>query len=197
MLVINTCINDSAKNVLCPINCEGSDSITVFSAHTDTVFPDREPMPFTETEDKYLCPAVGDDTASLALLLLAAKYLRENGFEPKNGVLLVCNSCEEGLGNLYGIRQILKIRGKTCLILRRTHGKIAVLFTSDVVLPKDEIFHRKLCDVMEIIREGFRIVFRFYTDPYADAILIFITQTSQRVKIVLRFIERNMRTGTK
>ena len=99
---------DSAKNVLCPINCEGSDSITVFSAHTDTVFPDREPMPFTETEEKYLCPAVGDDTASLTLLLLAAKYLRENGFEPKNGVLLVCNSCEEGLGNLLGTRTYMR-----------------------------------------------------------------------------------------
>ena len=36
---------DEAKNVLLPLNCEGSNDITVVVAHTDTVFPDREPMP--------------------------------------------------------------------------------------------------------------------------------------------------------
>ena len=33
---------DKANNVIFPMNCEGSDKITVFVAHTDTVFPDLE-----------------------------------------------------------------------------------------------------------------------------------------------------------
>ena len=36
---------DEAQNVIFPIGCEGSREITVFVAHTDTVFPDTEPMP--------------------------------------------------------------------------------------------------------------------------------------------------------
>ena len=31
---------DSALNVIYPLGCEGSHEITVFVAHTDTVFPD-------------------------------------------------------------------------------------------------------------------------------------------------------------
>ena len=99
---------DEALNVIYPINCEGSDKITVFVAHTDTVFPDREPMPYVDDGTYIRCPGVGDDTASVVVLLYAAKYLIENGFNPKNGVMIVLNSCEEGLGNLKGTRQIFK-----------------------------------------------------------------------------------------
>lgn len=97
---------DSALNVVFPLNCEGSNDITVFVAHTDTVFPDLEPMPYVDDGEKIHCPGVGDDTASLAVLLLLAKYYVENDLKPEGGYLFVCNSCEEGLGNLKGTRQI-------------------------------------------------------------------------------------------
>ena len=45
---------DDALNVVCPINCEGKDKITVFAAHTDTVFPDLEPMPYYEKDGKMI-----------------------------------------------------------------------------------------------------------------------------------------------
>ena len=97
---------DDALNVIFPINCEGSDKITVFVAHTDTVFPDREPMPYSDDGTYIRCPGVGDDTASVTVLLHVAKYLVEHRVTPKNGVMLVFNSCEEGLGNLKGTRQL-------------------------------------------------------------------------------------------
>lgn len=97
---------DKAKNVVFPINCENSNELTVFVAHTDTVFPDTTPMPFVEDDDKMYCPGVSDDTASVAVLLMGARYLIQNNIKPKNGVLIVLNSCEEGLGNLMGTRQI-------------------------------------------------------------------------------------------
>jgi len=99
---------DDALNVVFPLNCEGSSDITVYVAHTDTVFPDTEPMPYFEDNTYIRCPGVGDDTASLAVLLMLAKYCVTSGFQPKNGILFVCNSCEEGLGNLKGTRQIFK-----------------------------------------------------------------------------------------
>ncbi len=97
---------DGALNTVFPINCDGSDQITVFAAHTDTVFPDVEPMPYLEDAEKVYCPGCGDDTASVAVLLFMAKYLIENTVVPKNGILIVFNSAEEGLGNLKGIRRI-------------------------------------------------------------------------------------------
>lgn len=97
---------DDALNVIFPINCEGSNKITVYVAHTDTVFPDMEPMPYVDDGEKIWCPGVGDDTASVVVMLYAIKYLLETGFSPENGVMFVCNACEEGLGNLKGTRQL-------------------------------------------------------------------------------------------
>ena len=99
---------DEALNVIFPINCEGSDKITVFAAHTDTVFPDMEPMPYTDDGVRIHSPGVGDDTACVAVLLYVAKYYVENNIQPPHGVLFVLDSCEEGLGNLKGMRQLFK-----------------------------------------------------------------------------------------
>ena len=97
---------DEALNVVYPVNCEGSNDITVFVAHTDTVFPDTEPMPYVDDGNRLISPGVGDDTTNLTLLLYAVKYFIQNGIDAPSGVLFVCNSCEEGLGNLKGTRQI-------------------------------------------------------------------------------------------
>lgn len=99
---------DEAKNVVFPLGCEDSNEITVVVAHTDTVFPDTEPMPYREENGRIYCPGVGDDTASLVHLLLTAKFFLQNGLSPKGGLLFVCNSCEEGLGNLLGTRTVMK-----------------------------------------------------------------------------------------
>ena len=99
---------DDALNVVYPLNCEGSNEITVFVAHTDTVFPDMEPMPYVDDGEKIHCPGVGDDTASLTVMLMMVKYCLEKKLQPEKGYLFVCNSCEEGLGNLKGTRQIFK-----------------------------------------------------------------------------------------
>lgn len=99
---------DEALNVIFPLNCEGSEEITVFVAHTDTVFPDLEPMPYMDDGEKIHCPGVGDDTASVVVLMAMAKFFVEQGIQPPEGILFVLNSCEEGLGNLKGTRQIFK-----------------------------------------------------------------------------------------
>lgn len=99
---------DEAQNVIWPLNCEGSDNITVFMAHIDTVFPDTEPMPIREEDGKLFCPGVGDDTVNVAMLMLCAKYVFEKKLLPAQGMLFVLNSGEEGLGNLKGCRALMK-----------------------------------------------------------------------------------------
>ena len=97
---------DRAQNVIFPVNCEYSKQITVFAAHTDTVFPDLSPMPYRDDGDKIHCPGAADDTASVAVLLMMARYFIEHRIAPRNGILFVLNACEEGLGNLKGTRQL-------------------------------------------------------------------------------------------
>lgn len=98
---------DEAKNVVLPMGCDGRDGIRVYMAHTDVVFPDMTPLPVREENGRLYAPGVGDDTANVTALMVCAKYLLSAGMTPKEPVLLVFNSCEEGLGNLKGVRQIM------------------------------------------------------------------------------------------
>lgn len=102
---------DEALNVIYPVGCEQGKEFIVFMAHMDTVFPEMTPHPIREEEGKLYCPGVGDDTTNLAILLMMAKYVTEKKLQSKYGVLFVANSCEEGLGNLKGSRQLMKDYG--------------------------------------------------------------------------------------
>lgn len=99
---------DPALNVIYPIGDDGKNDLMVFMAHSDVVFPDTEPLPLKVENGRIYCPGVGDDTANAVALLTAAGYIAQKKLTPKDcGVLLVINSCEEGLGNLKGCRQIM------------------------------------------------------------------------------------------
>ncbi len=99
---------DDAKNCVFPMNCDGRDDITIFNAHTDTVFPDFQPMEFVNDGTYLHCPGIGDDTANVAKMMMVIKYILKNNLKPQNPVLFVANSCEEGLGNLKGIKKIFE-----------------------------------------------------------------------------------------
>lgn len=102
---------DEAKNVIFPYHAEGKNDLCVFNAHLDVVFPDMEPLPFHEADGKYFAPGIGDDTANIIALLQMAAMAIEMDLQPKQGILFVFNSCEEGLGNLKGTRQLMKDYG--------------------------------------------------------------------------------------
>ena len=103
---------DEAWNVICPYNVTENNPVVVFMAHTDTVFPDTEPMPFRETGDFFYSPGVCDDTGNLAVMMVCARYFLQNKLPAKTGILFVANSCEEGLGNLKGCRAVVDAFGK-------------------------------------------------------------------------------------
>lgn len=98
---------DEALNVVCEVPGE-TDEVIVFMAHTDTVFPDLEPLPYHEENGRMFCPGIGDDTANLAVLLMLAKYVLTRGLRSKYTVVFAANSCEEGLGNLKGSFQLMR-----------------------------------------------------------------------------------------
>ena len=102
---------DEALNVVCRYQVTDENDLVVFMAHTDTVFPDTEPMPFREDEKKMYAPGVCDDTANLAVMMVSARYFVQRRLRAKCGLLFVANSCEEGLGNLKGSRRIVQDYG--------------------------------------------------------------------------------------
>ena len=98
---------DSALNVVLPFDCGGRTDLRVYMAHTDVVFPDTEPLPVREENGRLYAPGVGDDTANVSALMLCAKFFLTHPDCLKKPTLMVFNSCEEGFGNLKGVRQIM------------------------------------------------------------------------------------------
>jgi len=99
---------DEALNVIWPVGVTENNPVAVLMAHTDIVFPDTDRLEVREENGCLYAPGIGDDTANLVALMMAAKYVAETGAMPETGLLIVANACEEGLGNLKGSRQIMK-----------------------------------------------------------------------------------------
>ncbi|MBS6195217.1 MAG: M20/M25/M40 family metallo-hydrolase [Clostridiales bacterium] len=99
---------DEVLNVVFPFQVEGKEKITVINAHMDVVFPDMEPLPVREENGRLYGPGIGDDTANVIALLQMAEMAEKLKLNPKEGILFVCNSGEEGLGNLKGARKIME-----------------------------------------------------------------------------------------
>ncbi len=111
---------DEALNVICTVG-EPGDDMTVFMAHTDIVFPFDTPLDYIDDGEKVHCPGITDDVACLAVLVAGLKYVLDNKIKLNRTIMFVANSCEEGLGNLRGSRQIFKDFA----------GKITHMFTFD------------------------------------------------------------------
>ena len=132
---------DDAWNVIFPVGDIENKPLAVFAAHSDVVFPDTEPLPLSQQDGKIFCPGIGDDTACVAALLMAAKYIAKTGLTPRNcGMLLVINSGEEGLGNLKGrrtlfadfgsrIREFITFDDRNCRCVNRAVGSMRYRIT--------------------------------------------------------------------
>lgn len=122
---------DSVNNVIVKLEGNVPDTI-VFAAHTDTVFPDTEPFEIVEDDKNVYCPACGDDTAGVAALMAALKYISDIGEMPEYTLLFVFNSCEEGLGDLTGTKAIMKRYGKDVLAFFSFDGRYNGLYNMSV-----------------------------------------------------------------
>ena len=125
---------DEALNVIAPVNVSADNEVSVLMAHTDTVFPDTEPMPFVEKEGFMYSPGVTDDTANLAVLMVCAREFKKSWKSADgSGLLFVANSCEEGLGNLKGCRKIVETYGKRMRELVSLDSSMFGYFTDKAV----------------------------------------------------------------
>jgi acetylornithine deacetylase/succinyl-diaminopimelate desuccinylase-like protein len=98
---------DGAGNVIALPRKASGDEYVVVSAHLDTVLAPRTPEEITADSGGGLRgPGVSDNGAGLAGLLAVAAALHASPPLPelRRGLLLLANVCEEGEGNLNGMR---------------------------------------------------------------------------------------------
>lgn len=108
---------DDVYNVYCELGelVRDGEYNAVFTAHTDTVFPDcYGPLKVREKNGNIYGLGIMDNRANICALMYCIKYMMEQGIEPKKQILIVFNGCEEGLGNLRGSSRIIERYPRIC-----------------------------------------------------------------------------------
>lgn len=80
----------------------------IVSAHLDTVFPFEMDLSVRREADKVHGIGIGDNSMGVAALLGLVWMLRERLPEGRRDIWLVANTCEEGLGDLRGMKAVVE-----------------------------------------------------------------------------------------
>lgn len=81
---------------------------TLVTAHTDTVFPPGTDLTIRQTADRVCGPGIGDNSMGVAGLFALVEALNEAGTQTPGDLWLAANVGEEGLGDLRGMREVMK-----------------------------------------------------------------------------------------
>ena len=104
---------DEVGNVLGTWKGTGNGPRIMIAGHTDTVFPRETDLTLKKEGERYSCPGIGDDTRAVAELLSLARALNATGIHGEGDIVFCANVCEEGLGDLRGIKHAFKDISKT------------------------------------------------------------------------------------
>ena len=75
------------------------------AAHLDTVFPDAS-TPVTRERGRLVGRGIGDNSVAVAALIAVARAIAETRPRGLGDLILAANVCEEGRGDLRGIRRL-------------------------------------------------------------------------------------------
>ncbi len=99
---------DSANNVLARLPGNGSGAPLIVSAHLDTVFPLNTDLTCHREGARVFGPGIGDNSLGVAGLLGLFWRLQEHGRSLPGDVWFIANTCEEGLGDLRGMKTVVE-----------------------------------------------------------------------------------------
>ncbi|WP_374712155.1 M20/M25/M40 family metallo-hydrolase [Symbiobacterium terraclitae] len=99
---------DAAGNVIGRLRGRGTGPNLLLAAHLDTVFPVETDVTVRVDGEILRAPGVGDNSASVATMLHAARLLVESDVSLAGDVIFAATCGEEGLGNLEGMRAIVR-----------------------------------------------------------------------------------------
>jgi acetylornithine deacetylase/succinyl-diaminopimelate desuccinylase-like protein len=98
---------DEIHNVYACLPGEGHAWPLIVSAHLDTVFPFETNLTAQKQKDRIIGPGIGDNSLGVAALLGLVWLLRRHKISLPGDLWLVANVCEEGLGDLRGMRAVV------------------------------------------------------------------------------------------
>ena len=102
---------DETGNVYGLLKRNTNDTVTqkplIISAHLDTVFPLDMDLSMDRIDGKVYGIGIGDNSLGVAALFGLTWMLRENNIELDGDVWFVANTCEEGLGDLRGMKAVV------------------------------------------------------------------------------------------
>lgn len=99
---------DAAGNVIGRLRGRGTGPNLLLAAHLDTVFPAETDVTVRAEGEILRAPGVGDNSASVATMLHAARLLVESDVSLAGDVIFAATCGEEGLGNLEGMRTLVR-----------------------------------------------------------------------------------------
>ncbi len=103
---------DSAGNVVGRRRGRTGGGAVLVSAHIDTVFPAMTELTGRQENGYVRGPAVGDNSLGVAALLALPAVLAAAGLTTEHDLLLAANVGEEGLGDLRGMKEIMRAHGR-------------------------------------------------------------------------------------
>ncbi|HSL47388.1 MAG TPA: M20/M25/M40 family metallo-hydrolase [Anaerolineales bacterium] len=98
---------DEAGNVLGRLPGMGQGKPLIVSAHMDTVFPAETDLRVKRSPELVHGPGIGDNSLGVAALFGLIWSLRERAIPLRGDVWFVANVCEEGLGDLRGMKAVV------------------------------------------------------------------------------------------
>lgn len=99
---------DEVWNVLGRWPGTGGGPTVMLAAHTDTVFPMETDVTVRQEGSRYYCPGINDDTHAVAEIMAVAKAMVRCDLHAKGDIIFCANVCEEGLGDLKGVKHIFQ-----------------------------------------------------------------------------------------
>jgi acetylornithine deacetylase/succinyl-diaminopimelate desuccinylase-like protein len=104
---------DAAGNVRGRRPGTGSGPGVAVGAHLDTVFPRGTDVRVRREGTRLHAPGIGDNSVAVASLLCLVEALSVAGVETPGDLHLTCNTGEEGLGDLKGMKHVVaELKGK-------------------------------------------------------------------------------------
>ncbi|MDQ3657932.1 MAG: M20/M25/M40 family metallo-hydrolase, partial [Chloroflexota bacterium] len=98
---------DALSDVVGRIPGEKSGPALLLAGHIDTVFPRNTPIVITRIGDILSGPGIGDNSLSVAAVVMVRDALKQLEFESPVDIFVTGNVGEEGLGDLRGMRAVM------------------------------------------------------------------------------------------
>lgn len=98
---------DENGNVFGRLKAKGRRKPLIVSAHLDTVFPRETNLGGRRQGGKVYGPGIGDNSIGVAALIGLNRMLREQNIHAGGDIWFVANVCEEGLGDLRGMKAVV------------------------------------------------------------------------------------------